>query len=95
MWDERYAAPGYLFGKAPAAFLTAQAEHLKPGLKALAVADGEGRNSVFMAERGVKVTAMELCAPAGLPQQHPAEKQPSRPTVCPSASGAAIASPSR
>ena len=58
-WDERYSAPGYLFGKEPAAFLANRADHLTPGLKGLAVADGEGRNSVFMAEKGVAVTAID------------------------------------
>ncbi len=58
MWDTRYAAEGYLFGTAPAAFLTRAAGDLAPG-SALAVADGEGRNSVFLAERGLKVTAFD------------------------------------
>ncbi len=60
MWDERFAQPGYLFGKAPADFLTRHTAHFAPGLTGLAVADGEGRNSVFMAEHGVETTAMEL-----------------------------------
>lgn len=58
-WDDRYSAPGFLFGTEPAAFLAAHADHLTPGAKALAVADGEGRNSVFMAEKGVDVTAID------------------------------------
>lgn len=60
MWDERFAQPGYLFGKTPADFLTRHTAHFTPGAKGLAVADGEGRNSVFMAEHGVAVTAMEM-----------------------------------
>ncbi len=59
MWDERYATDDYLFGTEPAAFLTANAELLQPGLRALAVADGEGRNSVFLAQRGLDVTAID------------------------------------
>ncbi len=59
MWDERYATEDYLFGTEPAAFLTANAELLQPDLRALAVADGEGRNSVFLAKRGLQVTAMD------------------------------------
>lgn len=58
-WDDRYSRPGFLFGTDPAAFLVTHEAHLKRGLSALAVADGEGRNSVFMAEKGVKVTAMD------------------------------------
>lgn len=59
MWDERYARQDYLFGTDPAAFLAASADLLQPGKTALAVADGEGRNSVFLAERGLSVTAMD------------------------------------
>jgi cyclopropane fatty-acyl-phospholipid synthase-like methyltransferase len=59
MWDDRFDTPDYVFGKAPAAFLTDHASWLTPGARGLAVADGEGRNSVFMAERGVETVAMD------------------------------------
>ena len=59
MWDERYAGEDFWFGTAPAAFLKAQADFLTPGQTALAVADGEGRNSVFLAEKGLTVVAMD------------------------------------
>ncbi len=59
MWDERYAGEDFWFGTAPAAFLKAQAHFLTPGQTALAVADGEGRNSVFLAEKGLTVVAMD------------------------------------
>lgn len=65
MWDERFDRPDYLFGTEPAAFLRAQAHLLEPGARALAVADGEGRNSVFLAERGLAVTAMDA-SPVGV-----------------------------
>jgi SAM-dependent methyltransferase len=59
-WEERYAADGYLFGTEPNAFLVSQAPLLRPGQKALAVADGEGRNGVWLAGRGLDVTSIEL-----------------------------------
>jgi cyclopropane fatty-acyl-phospholipid synthase-like methyltransferase len=59
MWDERYAQPGFLFGEAPNAFLRSQLTLLKPGLSALAVADGEGRNGVWLAEQGLRVHAVD------------------------------------
>ncbi len=59
MWDERYAKPGYLFGTEPAAFLRAQAGHVAPGARILCVADGEGRNSVWLAGQGHEVTAFD------------------------------------
>ncbi len=59
MWDERYARPGFLFGTEPAAFLVDQKKYLGRGDRALVVADGEGRNSVFIAEQGLIVTAQD------------------------------------
>jgi len=59
MWNDRYAQPGFLFGTDPAQFLRDQQAYLKRGQKALAIADGEGRNSVFMAEKGMIVTAQD------------------------------------
>ena len=61
-WSGRYAAAGedYLFGTAPNKFLSRQAALLAPGMRALSVADGEGRNSVWLAEEGLEVTALEL-----------------------------------
>lgn len=59
MWNERYAKDGYLFGTEPAQYLKDYKSYLQQGLTALAVADGEGRNSVFMAQQGVNVTAMD------------------------------------
>ncbi len=59
MWDERYSRKDYLFGTEPADFLKRHRDLLKPGLFGLAVADGEGRNSVFLAEQGVETTAFD------------------------------------
>jgi len=65
MWEDRFNTPDYLFGTAPAAALLDHADWLVPGRRALAVADGEGRNSVFMAEQGMIVTAADY-APSAL-----------------------------
>ncbi|MBN9678261.1 SAM-dependent methyltransferase [Salipiger bermudensis] len=59
MWEERFNTEDYVFGRAPAAFLLAHAEWLTPGASALSVADGEGRNSVFLAQKGLSVTAWD------------------------------------
>ena len=59
MWDQRYSAPGYLFGTEPADFLRRTAPHLPDGARVLAVADGEGRNSVYLAGLGHRVTAFD------------------------------------
>ncbi|MBO9711801.1 MAG: class I SAM-dependent methyltransferase [Sphingomonas sp.] len=64
-WDLRYAEDGYIFGEGPNRFLERQAPLLKPGMRALAVADGEGRNSVWLAEQGLEVVATDI-SPVGI-----------------------------
>ena len=59
-WETRFRAPGYAFGKAPNAFLQSQAHRLPAGGKALSVADGEGRNGVWLAEQGLDVLAIDF-----------------------------------
>lgn len=59
MWNERYAGDEYLFGTEPADFLKRAAGWLRPGETALSIADGEGRNSVWLAGQGLRVTAFE------------------------------------
>ena len=53
-WNERFlATEDYLFGKAPNAFLVKQTlARLKPDMQVLAIADGEGRNGVWLSEQG-------------------------------------------
>lgn len=64
MWDERYAQDGYLFGTEPNDFLVSQRHLLKPGMSCLAVADGEGRNGVWLAQQGLQVLSVEASAVA-------------------------------
>lgn len=61
-WSARYRDAGddYLFGTAPNRFLEAQAALFRPGLRVLSVADGEGRNAVWLAAQGCAVTATEI-----------------------------------
>jgi 2-polyprenyl-3-methyl-5-hydroxy-6-metoxy-1,4-benzoquinol methylase len=62
MWDERYASEDYLFGTEPNEFLVSQRHLLKPGMSCLAVADGEGRNGVWLAQQGLHVLSVEASA---------------------------------
>ena len=64
-WNQRFSAPDYVFGTAPNAFLAANVARLKRGQRALCVADGEGRNSVWLAQRGLHVTAFDF-SPVGV-----------------------------
>src|SRR5690348_10030599 len=63
-WDARYAGADYLFGRAPNAFLASQSGRLQHGQTALAVADGEGRNGVWLAEQGLAVLSVDASAAA-------------------------------
>lgn len=65
MWDERYAREDYIFGTAPNAFLATQSARFARGQRALCVADGEGRNSVWLAQQGLDVTAFDI-SPVGV-----------------------------
>ncbi|MCE6960227.1 class I SAM-dependent methyltransferase [Cereibacter sphaeroides] len=64
MWDERYSAPGYLFGKEPATFVRRVAGMLPARARILCLGDGEGRNSVHLAGLGHRVAAMDASAVA-------------------------------
>jgi SAM-dependent methyltransferase len=60
-WNQRFqAAEGYLFGTEPNQFLREQAHRWAPGAKVLCVADGEGRNSVWLAQQGLRVDAFDV-----------------------------------
>ena len=61
-WSARYRDIGddYLFGTAPNRFLASQAASFGAGMRVLSVADGEGRNAVWLAEQGCQVTATEI-----------------------------------
>ena len=64
-WNGRFSTSEYIFGTVPNAFLASQAERLKPGTQALAIADGEGRNGVWLAGQGLQVTAFDF-SPVGV-----------------------------
>ena len=61
-WSARYREAGdeYLFGTEPNRFLAQHQALFKPGQTALSVADGEGRNSIWLAAQGLVVTASEV-----------------------------------
>jgi len=60
-WNKRFNTPDYIFGKAPNEYLEVQAKlHLKQRDSVLCVADGEGRNSVWLAKQGIQVDAFDV-----------------------------------
>lgn len=54
LWDSRYSEDGFAYGKMPDAYLSSFPDTFRPGQKVLAIGDGEGRNSVWLAEQVVK-----------------------------------------
>jgi SAM-dependent methyltransferase len=58
MWDTRYTQPGYAFGTEPNEFLSSVVDRIPIG-SVLCLGDGEGRNGVFLAERGFAITSMD------------------------------------
>ena len=59
-WNRRFGDEGYLFGTAPNSWLREHAEIWQPGQRILSVADGEGRNSVWLAGLGLVVDAFDV-----------------------------------
>ncbi len=59
-WESRFAKPEYEFGKAPNEFLARCKPLLPKSGHALAVADGEGRNGVWLAEQGLDVLSIDF-----------------------------------
>jgi SAM-dependent methyltransferase len=59
-WESRYGRPEFIFGKEPNYFLESCKPLLPKSGKALAIADGEGRNGVWLAEQGLDVVSLDF-----------------------------------
>ena len=60
-WDERFSQPGFAYGDEPNVFVAEVASRIAPG-PVLCLAEGQGRNAVFLAQRGLDVTMMDQSA---------------------------------
>jgi SAM-dependent methyltransferase len=60
MWDDRYSEEGFAYGTEPNDFLVEAYSSIPPNGKVLCLAEGEGRNAVFLAQQGFNVTAVDL-----------------------------------
>jgi cyclopropane fatty-acyl-phospholipid synthase-like methyltransferase len=58
-WSQRFDTKEYIFGEMPNEYLVSQRSQLKSG-KVLAIADGEGRNGVWLAEQGLQVDSFDF-----------------------------------
>lgn len=61
MWDERYGQEEYAYGTVPNDYLVSVAEKIPMG-RVLCLCEGEGRNGVYLAERGLKVVGVDSSA---------------------------------
>ena len=58
-WNERFASETPTYGTAPNTFVEAQVGRVPEGAAVIELGAGEGRNAVFLAERGFNVTALD------------------------------------
>ncbi|KOS27328.1 methyltransferase [Bacillus anthracis] len=58
-WNDRYKSDEYFYGETPIVFIKEQAFRLINHNKVIAFAEGEGRNAIFLAKQGHKVTAID------------------------------------
>ncbi len=63
-WDQRYSRPTFIFGKTPAKFLAENYQYIPFEGNVLDMGMGEGRNAVFLAQKGYKVTGVDLSSVA-------------------------------
>ncbi len=64
-WDEKYGAPGHYYGTDPNDFLRERHAAIPAGGDVLCLAEGEGRNAVFLAQQGFRIVAVDQ-SPVGL-----------------------------
>jgi SAM-dependent methyltransferase len=74
-WEGRFGVPAYIFGKEPNYFLASCKTLLPKSGRALAVADGEGRNGVWLAERGLDVVSLDFSEAAQIKAKALAEER--------------------
>lgn len=63
-WDEKYSRPTFIFGKSPAQFLAENYQYIPYEGSVLDMGMGEGRNAVFLAQKGYKVTGVDISSVA-------------------------------
>jgi tellurite methyltransferase len=63
-WDQRYSRPSFIYGKSPAQFLAENYQYIPFEGTVLDMGMGEGRNAVFLAQKGYKVTGVDLSSVA-------------------------------
>jgi SAM-dependent methyltransferase len=73
-WDQRYGTPQFVYGTEPNGFVVEHVGQLPAGGRVLCLADGEGRNGVWLARQGFDVTSVDL-SPQGVDKARRLAKQ--------------------
>jgi SAM-dependent methyltransferase len=68
-WDERYSSAEFYYGTEPNDFLKVHAHEIRPSGRVLCLAEGEGRNAIYLAKLGFDVTAVDQSS-VGLKKLH-------------------------
>lgn len=63
-WDAKYSRPTFIYGKSPAQFLAENYHYIPYEGAVLDMGMGEGRNAVFLAQKGYKVTGVDISSVA-------------------------------
>lgn len=63
-WDKRYSRPSFVFGKSPVRFLAENYQYIPFEGTVLDMGMGEGRNAVFLAQKGYRVTGIDISSVA-------------------------------
>ncbi len=63
-WDQRYSRPTFIYGKTPVKFLAENYQYIPFESSVLDMGMGEGRNAVFLAQKGYKVTGIDISSVA-------------------------------
>ncbi len=63
-WDKRYSRPSFVFGKSPVRFLAENYQYIPYEGTVLDMGMGEGRNAVFLAQKGYRVTGIDISSVA-------------------------------
>ena len=73
MWNERYGSDEYIYGTQPNVFLAENAKLLTGPV--LSLAEGEGRNAVFLASLGLEVLGVDGSIQVWLPSSNSSQKE--------------------
>lgn len=63
-WDQRFSGKQLVYGHLPNDFLALNTQRLKAGGDILCLAEGEGRNAIYLAKQGFNVTAVDISSVA-------------------------------